>query len=249
MLCTEARRAGLLHESGHSRHSRGLLDDSTGERLPVKHRAISDRVLQMTVREKSLSMMRDTRNGFVALVALMVQYPAANETGQAAGTRVDPLLQLRASIPEISKCRQLIVVTTEDWNAISATIQLFERTQGGQTSWQKVGKPFSGVIGSRGFAWGIGLHGTGEQERREKGKETKPLQPGFSGYSQSSVWLSRLKFASSGFLTNRSPRQRKQSMILSPGTTIALLTGRQLHAPTGRVRNRCCALGGLTGAA
>jgi hypothetical protein len=112
-------------------------------------------VLQMTVREKPLSMMRDTRNGFVALVALMVQYLAANETGQTAGARFDPLLQLRASIPEISKCRQLIVVTTEDWNAISATIQLFERTQGEQTSWQKVGKPFSGVIGSRGFAWGI----------------------------------------------------------------------------------------------
>ena len=27
-------------------------------------------------------MMRDTRNGFVALVALMVLYLAANETGQ-----------------------------------------------------------------------------------------------------------------------------------------------------------------------
>ena len=68
----------------------------------------------MTVREKPLSMMRDTRNGFVALVALMVQYLAANETGQTAGARFDPLLQLRASIPEISKCRQVIVVTTED---------------------------------------------------------------------------------------------------------------------------------------
>ena len=66
--------------------------------------------------------MRDTRNGFVALVALMVQYLAANETGQTAGARFDPLLQLRASIPEISKCRQLLVVTTEDWNTISATI-------------------------------------------------------------------------------------------------------------------------------
>ena len=77
----------------------------------------------------------------------------------------------------------------------------------------------------------------------------KPLQPVFSGYALSSVWLTWLKFASSGFLTNRSPRQRKQSMILSPGITIALLIGRQLHAPIGRVRNRCCALAGLTGVA
>ena len=120
--------------------------------------------------------MRDARNGFVALVALMVQYLAANETGQTAGARVDPLLQRPASIPEISKCRQLIVVTTEDWNAVSATIQLFERTQGGQTSWQKVGKPFSGVIGSRGFAWGIGLHGTAEAgaPRKREGDESSP---------------------------------------------------------------------------
>jgi hypothetical protein len=43
----------------------------------------------------------------------MVQYLAANETGQTAGARFDPLLQLRASIPEISKCRQLIVVTSD----------------------------------------------------------------------------------------------------------------------------------------
>ena len=121
-------------------------------------------------------MMRDTRNGFVALVALMVQYLAANETGQTAGARFDPLRQLRASIPEISKCRQLIVATTEDWNATRATIQLLERTQGEQTSWQKVGKPFSGVIGSRGFAWGIGLHGTGAAgaPRKMEGDETSP---------------------------------------------------------------------------
>jgi hypothetical protein len=53
----------------------------------------------------------------------MVQYLAANETGQTAGARFDPLLQLRASIPEISKCRQLIVVTSEAWNAVVEAIE------------------------------------------------------------------------------------------------------------------------------
>jgi len=112
----------------------------------------------------------------MVLVVLMGQYLAANETSQTAGARFDPPLQLRASIPEISKCRQLIVVTSEAWNAVSATIQLFERTQGGQTSRQKVGKPFSGVIGRRGFAWGIGLHGTGEAgaPRKKEGDESSP---------------------------------------------------------------------------
>ena len=119
---------------------------------------------------------RETRNGFVALLALMVQHLATNAIGQTAGASFDPPLQLRASIPEISKCRQLIVVTTEAWNAVSATIQLFERAQSGQMSWQKVGKPFSGVIGDRGFAWGIGLHGTGEPgaPRKKEGDESSP---------------------------------------------------------------------------
>ena len=115
-------------------------------------------------------------DGFVALVALMVQCLAMNETGQTASAKFDPPLQLHVSIPEIRKCHQLIVVTTEAWNAISATIQCFGRTQGAQMSWQKVGKPFSGVIGSRGFAWGIGLHGTGETEapRKMEGDESSP---------------------------------------------------------------------------
>jgi L,D-peptidoglycan transpeptidase YkuD (ErfK/YbiS/YcfS/YnhG family) len=119
---------------------------------------------------------RFVSDGLVALVALLVQYLATSETGQTAGAGFDLPLQLNASIPEISKCRQLIVVTTEAWNAVSATIQRYERTQGGQMSWQKVGKSFSGVIGNRGFAWGIGLHGTGEAgaPRKKEGDENSP---------------------------------------------------------------------------
>ena len=39
-----------------------------------------------------------------------------------------------------------------------------------------MGKPFSGVIGRRGFAWGIGLHGTGEAgaPRKREGDDTSP---------------------------------------------------------------------------
>jgi L,D-peptidoglycan transpeptidase YkuD (ErfK/YbiS/YcfS/YnhG family) len=142
----------------------------------VKPRAISEQFLQMKGERNHSSMIRDARNGFMVLVVLMGQYLAANETSQTAGARFDPPLQLRASIPEISKCRQLIVVTTENWNATSATIRLFERTQGGRTSWQIVGKPFSGVIGRREFAWGIGLHGTGEAgaPRKREGDDTSP---------------------------------------------------------------------------
>ena len=177
---------------------------------------------------------------------LVLRHPPLKTICELNGS---PIIVL--SIPEISKCRQLIVVTTEDWNAISATIQLFERNcrvgRRPGKKWESRFPALSVAVDSHGA---LACMEPEKQERqRENGKAMKPPQPVFSGYSPSSAWRTRLKFASSGFLTSRSPRQRKQSMILSPGTTIALLTGRQLHTPTGRVRNRCCALAGLTGAA
>ena len=147
-----------------------------GVRVPVAGLSQTKVETGSSTETGAASKMRDARNGFVAVLALMAQYLALNETGQAAGARFDPPLHLQASIPEMSKCRQLIVVTTDRWKAVSATIQRFDRTQGTQMSWQKVGKPLSGVIGRRGFAWGIGLHGTGEAgaPRKKEGDESSP---------------------------------------------------------------------------
>jgi L,D-peptidoglycan transpeptidase YkuD (ErfK/YbiS/YcfS/YnhG family) len=144
--------------------------------VPRRLFAKSPRRLGVSSASRMVRKTRETRNGFVVLLALMVQFLAPNGTGQTADASFEPPLQLRASIPEISKCRQLIVVTTNAWNAVSATIQLFERALGGQMPWNKVGKPFSGVIGDRGFAWGIGLHGTGEAgaPRKKEGDESSP---------------------------------------------------------------------------
>jgi zinc D-Ala-D-Ala dipeptidase len=69
---------------------------------------------------------------------------------------------VRRSMPEIWSCRQLIVVTTSNWTDVTASVQLLARRQSGGTPWQKVGTPFPAVVGRRGLAWGIGLHGTGE---------------------------------------------------------------------------------------
>ena len=69
---------------------------------------------------------------------------------------------LHRSIPEIWSCRQLIVVTTSSWSEVNASVQLLARRQSGSEPWQKVGTPFQAVVGRRGLAWGIGLHGTGE---------------------------------------------------------------------------------------
>ncbi len=83
-----------------------------------------------------------------------------SELGLAA--RRDPELHLLKSIPQLRSSQQLIIVTTTGWNEVNATVRLLERKQAGTTPWEQVGTSFPALIGRRGFAWGIGLHGTGE---------------------------------------------------------------------------------------
>jgi len=77
-------------------------------------------------------------------------------------------LRLRSTIPEISTCRQLILVTTASWDEVSAMVHLYKRGVLGKAPWRKVGQPFAAVVGQRGLGWGIGLHGTGEAGAPQK---------------------------------------------------------------------------------
>jgi L,D-peptidoglycan transpeptidase YkuD (ErfK/YbiS/YcfS/YnhG family) len=52
--------------------------------------------------------------------------------------------------------RQVVLVTTADWNADHGTLRSFSRADDGD--WHMVGAPFPVVIGRTGAAWGIGLH-------------------------------------------------------------------------------------------
>lgn len=110
------------------------------------------------------------------LVALMLMVPATHGPGATGDTRLGPPLELHSSISDIRNCGQLIAVTSKSWSDRSATIQLFERASGKPQSWQGVEKPFSAVIGMRGFGWGIGLHGTGEPgaPRKREGDQRSP---------------------------------------------------------------------------
>ncbi len=53
--------------------------------------------------------------------------------------------------------RQAVVVTTDDWEGIGATLRRYER-QGTDRPWGVVGRPAPGVVGRNGLAWGRGLH-------------------------------------------------------------------------------------------
>ena len=85
-----------------------------------------------------------------------------------------PAVRLKAAIPALISCEQLVMVTTKSWDDVNATVKLYERTPDGKSNWRPLGKPFPAMIGEHGLAWGIGLHGTGkpgEPEKREGDKK------------------------------------------------------------------------------
>ena len=82
---------------------------------------------------------------------------------------------LKTKIPEISGSRQLIVVIAKSWGATGATVCCYERADAAGP-WRPAFPGWGAVIGRRGMAWGIGLHGTapaGELVKRE-GDECAP---------------------------------------------------------------------------
>ena len=87
-----------------------------------------------------------------------------------------PPVKLRAKIPEIASCHQLVTVTTTGWEEVNATVRLYERTGGVGSYWRRSGDPFPAVVGRRGLAWGIGLHGSGEpgEPRKREGDKKAP---------------------------------------------------------------------------
>ena len=56
----------------------------------------------------------------------------------------------------VAPSTQILVVTTSDWNAVSGSLQRYERTQSSK-GWKKVGNPITVVVGKTGLAWGAGL--------------------------------------------------------------------------------------------
>jgi len=60
-----------------------------------------------------------------------------------------------ASAATWSKSRQLVLVTTSDWNTDQGTLRRYQRDAG---NWREVGDARPVMIGRSGAAWGTGLH-------------------------------------------------------------------------------------------
>lgn len=67
------------------------------------------------------------------------------------------LLCVKVSGTVLDKSRQLLVVTTSDWDAVQGTLQRYERTKP-RASWIAVGPSIPVVVGKKGMGWGIGIH-------------------------------------------------------------------------------------------
>jgi hypothetical protein len=86
----------------------------------------------------------------VVIGVLLWSFSYANGTGDAIGSVLAVSPRLRSAIPEISTCRQLILVTTGSWEDVSATVHLYKRGVRGKASRRsKWLPPFSAVWGQR----------------------------------------------------------------------------------------------------
>jgi D-alanyl-D-alanine dipeptidase len=99
------------------------------------------------------------KNGLICgcLMAL-----CAASLAQAEGREPDAL---RAST-------QILVVTTQDWNGVEGTLQVYERPKA-RKRWKAVGDPIPVVVGKNGLGWGAGvaadagLRGAGDPVKKE----------------------------------------------------------------------------------
>lgn len=58
--------------------------------------------------------------------------------------------------PPLARARQLVLVTTRDWDAVGGVLRRFER-RGARGAWAQVGAEVPVVVGRTGLAWGVGL--------------------------------------------------------------------------------------------
>src|SRR3954463_4264573 len=80
--------------------------------------------------------------------------------GCQARTVTTAPIPVRDDSKPTSNSLQMVVVVTDDWNAVPGVMRRYER-DGVRTAWRAVGADVPVVVGAAGLGWGIGLHGIG----------------------------------------------------------------------------------------
>jgi hypothetical protein len=122
-------------------------------------------------------------------------------SAQAAKVKSDPLAQ----------STQMIVVTTEDWNAVDGQLQLYERSTPKQ-QWRPVRNPISVVVGKHGLGWGVGLPPTDDPATRAA---SDPIKQEGDGRAPAGIFALGTAF---GYAPNPLSGSKMPYLALTPAT-------------------------------
>ena len=106
--------------------------------------------------------------------------------------------------------RQLIVVTTTDWNAPTGTLRAFEREGDG---WRETTSGFTVNVGRSGAGWGLGLHDARDQD-------AGPVKREGDGRAPAGARPSPSRFTGPASWSRASCRPRPQPLPLRPTLTV-----------------------------
>jgi hypothetical protein len=79
---------------------------------------------------------------------------------------------------------QILVVTTQDWNAVDGVLEAYERPRA-RKKWKAVGEPIPIVVGHNGLGWGVGLASASDEKSR---KASDPVKHEGDGKSPAGIF-------------------------------------------------------------
>lgn len=118
--------------------------------------------------------IRGRRRSALGATLLLLSLGCAHHGSTASARAPSPTAAPNATaIPApLRESRQLVIVTTPDWNSTSGSLVRFAREGG---AWQLAAPPIAVVVGRTGMAWGIGFDATGgEGPHKREGDGRSP---------------------------------------------------------------------------
>ncbi len=100
--------------------------------------------------------MSITDGGSRPMLVRLISILALTAAAAVAGVASTLPSRVRQRESPLRGSRQLLVVITDDWNAVAGTIQRFERKDG-DGPWNAAGARVPVVVGRNGLAWGRGV--------------------------------------------------------------------------------------------
>lgn len=104
---------------------------------------------------------------------------------------------------------QVLVVTTQDWDGVDGTLQMYERPQA-RKKWKAAGAPIPVVVGKKGLGWGAGVASSRDTGRRAA---SGPIKQEGDGKSPAGIFRLSTAF---GYAAQRPAAWKMPYLFLSP---------------------------------